>query len=318
MEGVSRVAPWFIGNRQAIEGLERALVPGHRARGAHAFLFFGPEEVGKCRIALTLTRTLLDQVDEPGEPEEGFAHPDFLVVAAAGDAGKRPLIGIEQARMVRSFLASTPFTAARKVVLIDGAEYFSVEAANALLKTLEEPPDESVLFLIAHETARVLPTIRSRTLSVRFALVSDEELRLGLIARGYSRDAADEAVSLADGKPGRALRLLGDAAALVTFRRRREAVLKLLSASRLERFAFVARAAKTDSTAFRLLPQWWMPVLRNIISTGVAEKRRRAVLMLRGLFEADRLLSTTNANPELILETALMNGASSSILNSQS
>ncbi|MBI4133891.1 MAG: hypothetical protein HY475_00545 [Candidatus Terrybacteria bacterium] len=314
---MSKVEAWFIGNRQPVEGLARALASGSRS-GAHAFLFFGPEEVGKRSIALAFARTLLGQQGEPGESEGDFAHPDFLAVGIVNDEGKRSFIGIEQARAVRSFLSSTPFSAERKVVLIDGAEYFSVEAANALLKTLEEPPDESVLFLIAHETARVLPTIRSRTLPVRFTPVPDEELRSGLTVRGYSRDAVDEAVTLADGKPGRALRFLGDAAALATFRRRREAVLKLLSASRLERFAFVARAAKTDSTALRLLPQWWMPVLRNIIATGVSEKRLRAVLMLRGLFEADRLLSTTNANPELILETALMNGASSSTLNPQS
>lgn len=160
----------IFGHQQALENLRAALAKG---RLHHAYLFLGPEGVGKRTIALALARAL-----HCPEANNDFCgqcvnckrigdanHPDVRVIEPL--AGKKE-ISIQQIRDVEKELNYQSFTGGRKVVIFDPATLMNLSSQNALLKTLEEPPANCLLILIAANGGALLPTLRSRCLKVTF------------------------------------------------------------------------------------------------------------------------------------------------------
>jgi DNA polymerase-3 subunit delta' len=134
-------------------------------------------------------------------------------------------ISVEQMREVRQDVARRPIMGRRKFYLVPSAEAMNEEAANTLLKTLEEPPPGVTLVLMATSPTRVLPTIRSRCQVVRFGLVRTDAIRTWLTEQGLSAAAAEELALTAGGRPGLALRWSREPEALA----RRRQVLELMS-----------------------------------------------------------------------------------------
>ncbi len=189
----------------------RAAVAQHRL--PHALLFAGSDGVGKRSVALALVAWL--QCDEGGADACGQcrscrqlaagSHPDVQLVTVA--SGKKE-IGVERAREVKRFTQLQPLRGKIKVALIDDAHMLTVAAQNALLKTLEEPPDHSLLILISHSPDALLPTVRSRCQRVQFApLPSDIVVAILTDDHGLDPSAARQLAALAEGSPGRALAL---------------------------------------------------------------------------------------------------------------
>src|SRR6185369_6849504 len=188
------------GQDHATALLRRAVASGHVP---HAYLFEGPDGVGKRGAALGLGLALTCAV-EPGEGcgacdgcrriESGM-HPDVPVFAAEG-----PQIVIEQAQAIVALAQSRPHEAAARVIVIDGADRLNVNAANCLLKTLEEPSPGTHIVLVTSAPERILPTIRSRSQRVRFRALSTDAL-VGLLvsAHGVDRQRAGVAAALAGG-----------------------------------------------------------------------------------------------------------------------
>jgi DNA polymerase-3 subunit delta' len=107
------------------------------------------------------------------------AHPDLLVLERESPDGKpRRVIPVDEARALPEFFSKSPATAAYRVAIIDAADDLNVNAANAVLKTLEEPPPRGVLFLVSHAPGGLLPTIRSRCRRLAF----HQRLREGFLA----------------------------------------------------------------------------------------------------------------------------------------
>jgi DNA polymerase-3 subunit delta' len=211
---------------------DRALSPLRSAlrRGAlhHAYLFGGPEGVGKARTARLLAQAA--NCEGPGAPgdacgtcgpcrkiEKGV-HPDVVhlaeerVMAKAGTwepkAGRTPSrdIVVDQVRdLVDRRLSLKRFEGRRRFVVIDPADAMNPQAQNALLKTLEEPPDDTTLVLVASSPDALLPTIRSRCLRVPFAPIPADVLAARLVAEGHPPDKARLAAALSGGSLGRAL-----------------------------------------------------------------------------------------------------------------
>jgi DNA polymerase-3 subunit delta' len=199
-------------------------------RLASTFLFVGPEGVGKRKFALALAQSFLcDRRDEAelnpcGECPAckqvlSGSHPDVDYVAKPEDKNTIPielLIGDEDHRMRDGLcyrVSLKPFSGKRKIAILDDADYLndSMKAsANALLKTLEEPPPRSVLILLGVSEQRQLPTIRSRCQLVRFQPLANEDVRDILLEQGWSNDpaAAARAAELAEGSVSAAIRLL--------------------------------------------------------------------------------------------------------------
>ena len=218
--------PWesIRGHDRVVETIQRSLRGG---RLPHAFLFVGPDGIGKQTFALKLAQTLLCERIPPAEMAPcgacpgcaqvvGGTHPDILRVARPEDKHELPI------RVIRDLcldLGLKPARGGRKIAIVDDADDMNDEAANAFLKTLEEPPEGSVLILIGTSSETQLDTIISRCRVVRFAPLSDGELAAVLVEQGVveSRTDADRLAQLGEGSVARA-RGLADPA-LADFRR---------------------------------------------------------------------------------------------------
>jgi DNA polymerase-3 subunit delta' len=174
---------------------------------AHAYLLYGPGGVGKRKAAIAFAGTLLG---DRGRVERR-AHPDLYVLEPLGDQ-----IRIDEIRALRRDLHMRPFEAGYRVYLVVSAHLLNTEAADALLKDLEEPPDYAVIVLLADELGPLPETIRSRCQLVPFTRLSERAVRavVDAWAPGISPERATAVARVAGGRLDRAERLLdADAAA---------------------------------------------------------------------------------------------------------
>ncbi|HEY1448728.1 MAG TPA: DNA polymerase III subunit delta' [Caulobacteraceae bacterium] len=207
------------------EVAERAFLEAMaRGRLHHAWLLAGPEGVGKTTFAYRAARRLLGGSPSPAHgllgvaPEDPVsrlvaskAHPDLLILQRELDGEKpRKQIPVEEARGLPEFFAKTPAMAPWRVAIVDAADDLNPSGANALLKTLEEPPERGIILLVAHRPGALLPTIRSRCRVLKFAPPAKDRTAAWLAARtGVGQAEADQISVMARGAPGRAWRLAG-------------------------------------------------------------------------------------------------------------
>ena len=197
----------IVGHAPQRDVLARAL-----ARGAvhPAYLFSGPPGVGKRLVALELARAWLCQRGEAGacgacgscRAVGVGSHPDFLVQGC--EEGKKS-IGVKAIHHLTDWLFLSPAWGCRKVALVDPADALTDDAANALLKTLEEPPPGRVVILVSTRPGGLPATVRSRCQHLAFGPLADEEVAETLRRNGWPAQAARQAAALAEGSPGAAL-----------------------------------------------------------------------------------------------------------------
>lgn len=185
---------------------------------AHALLFTGPPGVGKRMAADEVARALLCREGPSSScgrcPSchrvDIGTHGDLYVVEPASD---RSGITIQQARDLGAALSESPMEGERKAAIIDPADSMTTEAQNCMLKTLEEPPADTTLMLIAENTDLLLPTVRSRCRRVNFRPLDVEVIERLLIERGEEAESAAVLAHVARGSLRRALQLADGAAA---------------------------------------------------------------------------------------------------------
>lgn len=226
------------------EAAERAFLTAHaQDRLHHGWLITGPRGIGKATLAWRLARFLLAEelVKEPGgglfgSPESldvPADHPVARRIAAGSESGLlairrsvdektgrlRAQIGVDDVRRLRAFFGLSAAEGGRRIVIVDAADDMNTAAANALLKLLEEPPKGAMLFLVAHQPSRLLPTIRSRCRALRLDPLSANDMAQALEqALEQVVGQAGNTVALAQlsgGSVGEAIRILtGDGLAL--------------------------------------------------------------------------------------------------------
>jgi DNA polymerase III subunit delta' len=231
----------FWGNQAVTHALEQMIRQG---RLAQTLLFSGAEGVGKATLARRIGAELLghpelierDDLSLPDnvqalatreklaaekrndDPLMLATHPDFVTFPPDGPLRQ---ISIQQSRLLKDRAQFMPNKGSRRVFLIDHVDRANDQAANSLLKTLEEPPDHLILIMTAENAYDLLPTIRSRAVPFQFAPLSKDEMREFVRARGL--DSPDRRIALAAGSPGVAVSL-----DLEAYDKRRSAMLTLL------------------------------------------------------------------------------------------
>ncbi|HYG27079.1 MAG TPA: DNA polymerase III subunit delta' [Caulobacteraceae bacterium] len=215
--------PRDVYDAQGLEGPETAFREAmERGRLHHAWLLTGPEGVGKATFAYRVARRLLgasaepalgllgSKVDDPVSRQVAArSHPDLMVLELATDDGKpRKVIPVDEARRLPEFFSQSPASSAYRVAIIDAVDDLNVNAANAVLKTLEEPPERGVLLLVSHAPGRLLPTIRSRCRRLGFSPLAEAQAAAILEERaGLAPEEAVRLARMSRGAPGLALRL---------------------------------------------------------------------------------------------------------------
>lgn len=302
---------------RAPEGRENILLAGdvetrlaealRRGELAGGWLIAGGEGIGKATLAFRLARALLEPAAlaptdaaplQMPRDARAFsltargAHPDLFIARRTPDpkTGRLPNeIGVDVVRALIRFMGQTPGVADWRVAIVDTADELNANAANALLKALEEPPARASVILLSAAPGRLLATIRSRCRVVRLAPVEDARV-VDFLAR--EAPDAEEPAALANaarGRPGRALRLAsGDGAD---------------AAREVRRFLEAARAGAAEGSVARLTKraadgQW--PIFKSLLFERLDDMVREAALAPDGREMATALLDARARAQELL------------------
>jgi len=318
----------LIGNDWAVDMLKKHIVNGTTR---HAYLFAGPPGLGRRTLALRFAQALNCQTPiEPGIPcgqcrdckqIAAMQHVDLTVVQAEAEGGT---LKVDQIRETRRTLVLKPYAAKYRVALFLRFQEANDNAANALLKTLEEAPPYAVLILTADNPEQLLPTIVSRCEILRLRPLRVEEVQRELETRGLEASQAKLISHLSGGRFGYALRLLEDESLLGRREERLNDLQSLISASRVEKFAYADKLSK-DKESMRQAILIWLSYWRDVmLRTARAETplvnvdRNLEIEQLAGQMDlsiARRMVSSLedvlekmerNVNARLLVEVLLL------------
>ncbi len=209
----------LLGHKDAEQRIAAQITSG---RLHHALLINGPKGVGKATFAYRIIRHVLGGAPQTNGhldvPEHdpiasrvaSLGHGDFLLLRPPYDFKLKKLrkeIVVSELRRLTDFFAHKPSEGGWRVCLIDSADDLNISAANALLKTLEEPPANALLILLSSESGRLLPTIRSRCLNLTLREVPKSKIVSWLVAQDIPEKTANIAAQLSRGAPGKAFAL---------------------------------------------------------------------------------------------------------------
>lgn len=192
-------------------------------RVPHAVIFAGPSGIGKASMAFRVVRYLLADERERSEGNSlcisadspafrqvaSSGHPDLITIAKPDDKNNIP---VDEARKIAPFLRMTSSRGGWRAAIVDDADTMNRNAQNALLKILEEPPEKTLLVLVAHRPGAIVPTIRSRCRVVNFSPLNTQDMR-EVVGRSRSFAELDartqnDLIEISGGSPGRALSYL--------------------------------------------------------------------------------------------------------------
>jgi len=326
-----------VGHDKPINTLRRALDDG---RTSHAYLFAGPPQVGKMTLAMDLARALncSDEERPCGECSHcdritRALHTDVRVISLDTDDSKRErrrtLISIDQVRDIQRDASLRPAEGAFKVFIIDGAESLSADASNALLKTLEEPPDQVVMILLATDAEELLPTISSRCQTLELRAVPQATVAEHLAKHhGAEKELAEEIARLSEGRIGWAIEAAANPSILEEINEKLDVIEAVVRATVDLRFDYAASFSQTtwrDRDAGRRELALWLELWRDVllIREGLpkhvkhlagydATKSMAGKMTLEQIAKAIRAIRQTaeyleyNVNPRLAIENMML------------
>jgi DNA polymerase-3 subunit delta' len=320
---------WHLtGHRWAVDMLKKHIV---RGTTRHAYLFAGPPGLGRRTLALRFAQALNCPTPlEAGIPcgtcrdcrqIESMKHADLTVVESESEGGT---LKVDQIREARRTLILKPYQSQYRVALFLRFQDANDNAANALLKTLEEAPSYAVLILTADNPEQLLPTIVSRCEVLRLRPLGVEEVQRELEDRGLENSRAKLIAHISGGRMGYALRLIENDSLLEKREEKLNDLLTLVSASRVEKFKYADQLAK-DKEAMRQTIAFWLSYWRDVMlrasqaatplvnvdrnveiediagQMDLSSARRTVRRLEQGLEQLDR-----NVNPRLLAETLLL------------
>ena len=327
-----------IGQTRAVSLLQRSL---EQEALAHAYLFVGPPHVGKMTLALNLAQALNCEAAEPpcGECSScqkiaSAKHTDVQIIGLTTDgnsneAKTRAEISIDQIRQMQHSASLPPFEGRHKVFIIDGAEQLSIEAANCLLKTLEEPVGK-VIFILLTTNDKLLPaTVISRCQRLELSPPAITEVEAALNSHwGIEPQRAKLLARLSHSCLGWALSATLDDSLLQQRAERMQRLLDITNADYEERFTYAAEMAAQFSRrrepvqeVLALWLEWWRDLLLvkvgcneattniNLEATLVDLAKSYNLAQIKAFInsiQAAREQLRQNANPRLVLEVLML------------
>ena len=264
----------MLGHEWAVDMLHQ-----HAAHGdvRHAYLFCGPPGLGRRTLALRLAQALnCTKPISAGIPcgecrdcrqIESMQHPDMTVIQALDGDGlpkEGGTLKVDQVRDVQRTLSLKPYQAKYRVALFLRFQEANDNAANALLKTLEEAPAHAILLLTADTPEQLLPTIVSRCEILRLRALPIHTIEADLTQRGVVEERARLLAHISGGRPGYARKLIDDVTVLEKREERLNDLQTLLPAPRVEKFSYADKLSK-DKDAMRQAILVWLSYWRDVM-----------------------------------------------------
>jgi len=296
--------------------LERFFNP--EIKPVQSLLFYGEEAVGKKTIALAFAKALLCQGEQKTWNGCGHCqnclrfdkglHPDFLLIEPIDND-----VSIEIARKVIEFLHYEPQFSSLRILIINEADRLKEDAQNTLLKTLEEPPHNTLIIFITAFPQRLLITVLSRLLALRFYRSSSKEIIEFLInQQSLSSSKAQEIAEKADGKIGLAFKLL-DKEYLEGIGKDQKKLAIILESDFSGQLQYLKELTDDKVRSLTVL-KIWLEMLNRDIQIEIQESKSHLKLPLvskvkltKELFKAFHLISNYNINSSLLLENIFLN-----------
>lgn len=264
----------IIGHAWAVRLLQKHM---HHHQVRHAYLFSGPDAIGKRTLALRFAQAL--NCTAPPQPGmvcgecracrliQDQAHPDLHIVEAEHKGG---ILKVEWIRNLQRQLALTPYEGHWRIALLPRFHEANDSAANALLKTLEEPSKHVVILMTARTLGNLLPTIVSRCEVLPLRIMSQGELQTALQERGEAVEHAALLAAVSAGRPGQALAFSRDPDLMNRRLKLIDDLLHLLEGNRSDRFDYVGRLTRgRDASAHRKRAEevllTWMSIWRDVL-----------------------------------------------------
>jgi len=284
----------------------------------HAYLFVGPESVGKFTLAREFSRKLLENDNLELCPDYILVEPESACLTARfvetvakrsgreEEKGKKRIkdISVEKLRDIQHRLNISP-TGKFKVAIINDADRLTIAAQNSLLKILEEPPAGVIIILVTHDKDKLLTTILSRCQIKKFGLLSNRELEQ-MIADDFSDK--EKLIFWANGRPG-LLRKMIDDPQEVEFRNESIKLLQnLIDQPTHQKFELAEQLSKDASMAEKHMNLWIMYLRQCLLGTKGYQfiSQGRALLLVAKIAGALKILRETNANARLVLENLFL------------
>ncbi len=268
---------------------------------SHAYLFAGEEKLGKKKMALVWASLIL---------KNNLENPDLILITP-----QKKEIQISQIRELIWQLSLKPYSAPFKVAIIDEAHLMNQAAQNALLKTLEEPKEKTMLILISEYPEMLLPTVVSRCEKIKFYPVPKEAIEGYLKKQNLSAETTKEIINLALGKPGLAIDFMQDQTKLSDYQRKKEEINRILTASLNSRFQYAKDLSQTETIMETL--NIWQAHLRNNFLKAINDQpltinnQPLTINKLGSLLKLTQkiifLINRTNVNTKLALEILMLN-----------
>ena len=301
---------FFIGNKKAVSFLGRVI---KNDSVAHAYIFSGPDQVGKRTLAELFARCLIlntpfnIEINQELTGVNATHRSDLKILAPVVEEksgiSKQKDISVSQVREAQQFLAAYPYLGKKKVLIIDDAHKMTVSAQNAMLKILEEPNSTSVLILVTNEIDRILQTISSRCQTISLGLVGDAEMAKGLA----SADLEDVQMTLLSmGRPGRMIDLTNKPEIIKEQYAQLQEFATINNFSETQKLLLAEKCSKNVPETINSLRLWAWKLHSDCDKNRDVEYISRAHDIIGKINECISNLTTTNASGRLVLEKLLL------------
>jgi DNA polymerase III subunit delta' len=287
----------IIGHQKIKSFLEKGF---NRGAISHAYIFSGPEHLGKFSLAYEFAQKITRNTAE--------INPDVIIIKPEIRENKGILkegeIKIEDIRELQKKLSTTSHFGNYKVGIIDLADKMNKSAQNSLLKTLEEPMDQVVIILIVRDLGKILPTIKSRCMTKNFSLVSIPEMDK---LADSSKDKKD-LLFWSLGRPGILKKMIEDKNELIKRQEAKKEIISLMSSSVSEKMIFSEKNSKDTPVLLEKLG-WWIVYFRSVFMENGENIPISRANLFNLIIQTERSLETmrnTNSNVRLVLENLLL------------
>lgn len=309
----------MIGQEEAVSILQDEI---KKERISHAYLFSAQKGSGKSKLAFEFAKAIFCQeseLDSCGQcincrKLDHQNHPDFKIISILE---AKTAISISQIRDLKKEIAYKPYDSEHKIYVIQAAEKMTKEAANSLLKTLEEPPSFATIILLTEDTGKLLPTLVSRCQQIELKSVSQAKIKKLLLNKGLNSEQAEIISRTAAGSPGQALAISEIEA---YFEKRKEIydfLRNVRNKNTIEIFAITKKLSEllqNDFPCFNLLSDWYRDImmikqdyLEAVINKDYLSDLKRLAqdLNLNRIIKNLELISESEKNIELNIRAEL-------------